>query len=186
MYEPFLGQIALFPIAYTPANWVECNGSLMPIQQNTALYSLLGTAYGGDGRTTFGLPDLRGRAPVCFGQMPGGETYGVGQLNGAEAVLLTDETIPGHIHRMAATDNQGSANDPAGMLLAMAQGGLLAETASGLIYNANQPGPGTQLIPGSVLPSGADPHNNMQPSLVLRYCIATQGIFPQRQIPATS
>jgi microcystin-dependent protein len=186
MYDPFLGQIALFPIGYTPANWAECDGSLMAISQNRALFSLLGTAYGGNGTSTFGLPDLRGRAPVCFGQLPGGETYGVGQLNGAEGVLLTDDTVPPHVHRVTATDNPGTTNDPAGMLLATAQGGLLAESASGLIYKAIQPGPGTQLIAGSLLPAGTDLHNNMQPSLVLRYCIATQGIFPQRSIPATS
>ena len=182
--EPFIGQIALFPITYAPANWADCDGRLIPIAQNQALYSLIGTAYGGNGTTNFAVPDLRGRAPVCFGVQPGGGNYLIGQRDGFEGVALTEETIPPHIHRMAATTNDGTANSPGGKLLANVIGGTLNESFSGWIYYQDQPGPGTRLSDQSVASAGGSKaHNNMQPSLVLRYCISLGGIYPQRPTP---
>jgi microcystin-dependent protein len=186
MLTPFVGQIAMYPIGFTPSGWADCDGRLIAIQGNTALFSLLGTAYGGNGTSNFGLPDLRGRALVCYGPLPGGETYGIGKLEGAEAVLLTEQTIPQHVHRMAATSNPGTFNDPTGNLLAQAGAGLLAETVKGYIYLPDTPGTGTQLSTLSVSSNTAMPHNNMQPSLVLRYCIALQGIFPPRAAAQTA
>ena len=182
---PFIGQIALFPITYAPKGWADCDGRLISITQNTALYSLLGTAYGGNGQTNFALPDLRGRAPVCFGVLPGGGNYVIGQRAGLEGVALTADTIPIHLHRMAGTDNPGTVNDPSNKLLAMAGGGLLAEGASGLIYDQYQPGSDQWLSDNCTPGGGGKAHNNMQPSLVLRYCICVDGgIFPQRPTPS--
>jgi microcystin-dependent protein len=179
MLSPFLGQIAMYPIGFTPLGWADCDGRLINIQGNTALFSLLGTAYGGNGTTNFGLPDLRGRALICYGPLPGGETYGIGQLQGSEAVPLTNQTNASHTHRVLATSNPGSTNDPTGNLLAQAGGGLLDEVYDGNIYN--KPSASKPLATQSVGSVGkSKPHNNMQPSLVLRYCIATQGIFPPR------
>jgi len=185
MPDPFIGQIALFPIGYTPQNWADCDGRIIAISSNRALWNVLGAAYGGNGTTNFALPDLRGRAPVCVGQLPGGGTYPIGQRDGAEAVALTVDTIQTHVHRMAATDNAGTTNDPNGKVLAMAQGGLLAENAAGLIYS--QPDGAVKLRPDALANAGGSkPHNNMQPSLVLRYCIALTGVNPERSTSSTS
>jgi microcystin-dependent protein len=179
--EPFVGQIALFPIGYVPSNWAPCDGRLINITNNRTLYGLIGSAYGGNGTTTFAVPDLQGRAPVCYGVLAGGANYLIGQRDGMEAVALTEDTIPPHLHRMAATTDSGGANDPKGMLLAMAGGGLLAESVSGLIYNQNQPTSDAKLTTASVTSvGGSKAHNNMQPSLVLQYCIALVGIYPPR------
>jgi microcystin-dependent protein len=187
MRDPFIGEIALFPISFAPSGWADCDGRILAISQYNSLYTLIGTAYGGNGTSNFGLPDLRGRAMVCFGPMQGGEVYVIGRLEGAEAVVLTEETTPQHTHRMGATSVSGQSNDPTGHLLAKAGAGLLAETFQGLIYNTNQPGPGVQLSTNSVAPVGGQlAHNNMQPSLVLRYCIALQGIYPPRSATQAS
>lgn len=180
--EPFIGQITLFPIGYTPVHWADCDGRLIAINANTALFSLIGNAYGGDGKTNFAVPDLRGRAPLSYGILSGtSSNYLIAHRDGLEAVALTEETTPPHIHQMVGTTDDGTSNDPNNRLLATATGGLLAEAAAGLIYTTDQPGIGTWLTMSSLSPGGASKaHNNMQPSLVLRYCIALQGIMPQR------
>src|SRR5262249_13320744 len=160
--------------------WADCDGRLIPIQRYTALYSLIGTAYGGEGKKTFGLPDLRGGGLVCSGPLPRGETHGTRKLAGGEGGLVAEGKNTRHVHRMAATSNPGTVNDPSGNLLAQAGAGLLAESVKGYIYYTDQPGSGTELSTRSVSSNNTMPHNNMQPSLVLRYCIALQGIFPPR------
>jgi microcystin-dependent protein len=181
MSEPFLGQITVFPYTFPPNGWADCSGQLLPIAQNTALFSLLGVQYGGDGRTTFGLPDLRGRIPLGQGQLTGGGNYAMGETDGVEAVTLGIPTMPQHTHALNAATASGTTNNPAGMVLATPQvgGGRGPATDKGNIYNPAPPT--TPLAASSVVPvGGSQPHNNIQPSLVLRYCIALQGVFPSR------
>jgi microcystin-dependent protein len=181
MADPFVGQITVYPYNFPPRGWADCSGQLLPISQNTALFSLLGTQYGGDGRSTFGLPDLQGRIPVGQGQLTGGSLYDMGEISGSEGVTLGTTTMPQHTHSVSATTAVGSTNSPAGMILAMPQvgGGRGGSADKGNIYNPATPD--TPLAPASVGPAGGSlPHNNIQPSLVLRYCISLQGVFPAR------
>ncbi|HET7881836.1 MAG TPA: tail fiber protein [Acetobacteraceae bacterium] len=180
MSQPFLGQITLFPYTFPPRGWADCQGQLMPISQNTALFSLLGTTYGGDGRTTFALPDLQGRAAVGQGTLSGGSVYGLGEQTGSENVGLIPQAMPAHNHALNATTSQGTTNTPSGALLATAALGPPRQSNRGNVYNAATPSTG--LVGTSVAPAGGgQPHNNVQPSLVLRYCIAISGVFPSRQ-----
>lgn len=179
MAEPFLGQITLFPYNFAPKGWADCAGQLLPIQQNTALFSLLGTFYGGNGVTTFALPDLQGRLPMNYGTMAGGSTYAIGETAGTETVTLTQAEVPPHTHSLNATTSVGSTNLPAGAVMAQLAKGTLQGKDRGNIYNPAAPN--APLTAASVtLNGGQQPHNNIQPSLVLRYCIAVSGIFPSR------
>ncbi|GGR36678.1 phage tail protein [Deinococcus ruber] len=163
MAEPFLSEIRLMSFIYPPNGWALCNGQLLPINQNQALFSLLGTTYGGDGIVTFALPNLQGRVPMHFGN---GHT--LGEQPGSQSVTLTAGQLPTHMHTLAASsDSANTQGDPASALLAPVNGGYGA--ASGL----------TTLDPSSVTSVGnSQPHDNMQPYLTLSYCIATSGIFP--------
>jgi microcystin-dependent protein len=179
MSEPFLGQITVFPYSFPPKGWADCAGQLLPISQYTALFSLLGVQYGGNGTTNFALPDLQGRVPVGQGQLTGGADYVMGQDGGAEAVTVTTTTMPSHSHSLNVTSARGATNEPAGGILAAPASGAARDPNKGLIYNAGTAD--TALAPISIARAGgAIPHNNIQPSLVLRYCIALQGIFPSR------
>lgn len=179
MSTPFLGQITLFPYSFPPVGWMDCAGQLLPIAQYTALFSLLGTYYGGDGRVTFALPDLRGRIPVNNGQLIGGSDYTLGQVGGVENVTVDSQTLPQHSHGMSATQVQGTVNTPAGNVLASVVQGDFTGSNQGFVYNPGAPN--TALQPASIgVVGGQAPHNNIQPSLVLRYCIAVTGIFPPR------
>lgn len=169
MSEPFLGEIRAFGFPFAPPGWAACQGQMMSISQNSALFSLLGTMYGGDGRVTFGLPDLRGRTAISFGQGRGLSNRSQGELAGSEQVTLTAGQIPPHTHGVTAS-SQASGKSPATSLPA---------------YTANSPsyGGATDLTmsPQMIQPNpGGQPHDNMQPYLVLNYCIATEGIFPSR------
>lgn len=181
MSSPFVGQITVYPYTYPPAGWLDCSGQLLAIRQYTALFSLLGTTYGGNGTSTFGLPDLQGRIPVGQGQLLGGGIYDMGEQAGLENVTLQTSTMPAHNHPLNAITGDGSTNNPSGAVLAKPQvgGGRSGGGNQGDIYN-----PGTVDTPLSTLsvgPSGGgQAHNNIQPTLVLRYCIALQGIFPTR------
>src|SRR5882672_6811300 len=135
MPEPFIGQIALFPYSFPPRGWADCAGQLMAIQQNKALFSLIGTTYGGDGKQYFGLPDLQGRAAVGPGTLTGGGTYALGQLAGVENVPVSQDMAGSHRHGLAATTSLGTSNDPAGGLLAQPAKGDLQGYARGKIYN---------------------------------------------------
>ncbi len=166
--EPFLGQIQPFGFNFAPRGWTRCDGQLLPISQNTALFALLGTTYGGDGRTTFGLPDLRGRAALHFGQGPGLSSYNIGQKGGAETVTLSTNQMPSHNHSLNAVAEPASTAKPEGNLLAAA-----------LTYDVAPP---DAVMAGVSIGStgGGAAHNNIQPFLVINWCIALVGIFPSR------
>ena len=148
-----------------------CNGQLLPISQNTALFALLGTTYGGDGRSTFGLPDLQGAAPMFHGQGNNmGNIYGLGQSGGTETITLQQSEIPVHQHQMLAAADSGLSNTPGQQLLAQAA-----------FYSTNNSMMVTMSSQALTAAGGSLPHNNMQPYLTLNFCIALQGIFPPRQ-----
>jgi len=180
MQDPFLGQIAFYPYDFAPLNWTECAGQILPISQYAALFALLGTMYGGNGTSNFALPDLRGRVAVGQGQFPGGEFYDMGMQEGVENVSLQTSTMPAHNHPFNATNVQGTVNDPSNAILASAYVGNRGSSES--TGQALNPGtPNTTLLPTSLAPAGSNlPHNNLQPSLVLRPCIALVGVFPPR------
>lgn len=176
--EPILGEIRAVAFPYAPRGWALCNGSLQQIRQYTALYSLLGTYYGGDGRTTFGLPDLRGRAIVNAGQGQGLTSYGLGQQAGAEAVTLNTTQMPAHTHgfggNVTISTSDGNTSAPAGNYLAGATNNpQYAETANLQMASNSVSGNGTQVGNGQS-------HPNFQPFLAVNYIIALQGIFPTR------
>ncbi len=169
--EGTLAQIILFGGNFAPRNWAFCEGQLLAINSNQALFSLLGTIYGGDGRTTFGLPDLRGRVPIHPGSGPGLSTYRLGQKGGIENVTLTINQIPSHNHILAASNDAGTSSEPSNMLLANT-GALDKEYGTG-----NPTAMNSQAISNS---GGNQSHYNMQPYLALNYCICIQGLFPSR------
>jgi microcystin-dependent protein len=176
--EPFVGQITLFPFNFAPVGWALCEGQLLPISQNTALFSLLGTYYGGNGVQNFALPDLRGRVPIGQGQAPGLSGYDIGSPQGVETVTLLASQSPPHSHPFPAVAAQATTNAPSGALPAEAHGsGRGAFPVN--IYAALQTA--VPLAPGQVAPAGGgQPHNNVQPYLTLNWCIALQGIYPSR------
>jgi microcystin-dependent protein len=171
MADPFVAEIRIFPFNFAPKGWARCDGQLMPLSQNTALFSLLGTTYGGNGKSNFALPDLQGRAPMHPGQGQGLSLHDLGEAGGAETVTLLQSEIPGHAHTMNASEADGIERTPAGQLL-----------ATGIAISQYQtPAARTNLSPQAVAPAGGDaPHNNMQPYLTLQFCIALQGVFPPR------
>lgn len=167
MSEPFLGQLALVGFNFAPQGWAFCQGQLLPIAQNSALFALLGTTYGGDGISSFALPDLRGRAVVGFGQGPGLQNYTQGQVGGTETVSLLPTQIPAHSHAVSCSAEEASASTPTNQLLA---NGSIYASASNSIMN-----------PAMIGSSGGNqPHDNMPPYLVLNWIIALEGIFPPR------
>ncbi len=167
--EPFIGQIQLFGFGFAPAGWAYCDGSLMQISSNTALFSLLGTAYGGDGKTTFGLPDLRGRVPLAQGTGPGLPAYTLGQNGGSPTVTLTQANMPSHGHAVNASAT-ASSKSPASAVPAF--------TSEGTSYGA---GDGTKMADAMIGNSGSNqPFNSMPPYLTMNWCIAVEGIYPSR------
>jgi microcystin-dependent protein len=180
MAQPFIGQIEAFAFGFAPKGWALCAGQLLPINQNTALFSLLGTTYGGNGVTTFALPDLRGRTANAFGQGQGLASYNLGQTGGEEShtLVLTEMAAGGHTHTINATNNgqTGGTNVPSS---AVALGsGYSSEAGSPAvkIYSSAAP----TIAMGSLSPVGGQPHENRMPFLSLNYCIALFGIFPSR------
>lgn len=179
MSEPFIGQITLFPYSFPPLDWADCQGQLLPISQNAALFSLLGVNFGGNGTTNFALPDLQGRVAVGQGPLAGGSVYNMGEGAGAETVILTNSTMAAHNHGLTATTELGTTNAPAGGVLATVAKGPLRARDKGNIYDPAAPNTG--LVAQSLKSAGSGaPHNNVQQSLVMRYCIALNGIFPAR------
>ena len=171
--EPFIGMIALFGFNFTPKGWAPCDGRLLPIAQNSSLFSLLGTQYGGDGIESFALPDLRGRVPIGYGQGPGLSTYIQGQMSGNEKVTLTQSQMPAHTHMLMASSQLGNQSNPTGHLLGNT-GDFDKEYVSG--------SPDTSLNPLSIGSSGGNqPVNIVQPYLTLNYCIALYGIYPSHE-----
>lgn len=169
MSEPFIAEIRIFAGNFAPRSWAFCNGQLLPVSQNTALFSLIGTTYGGDGRTTTALPDLQGRAPMHPGRGPGLTDKRLGQRGGVEMVTLTEAQLPNHTHTLQATEEEGLFLTPENNFLA----------AGSTIYS-NQ-APNTALAEPS-LPNagGSQAHNNMQPYIAMNYIIALQGLYPSR------
>lgn len=175
MSDPFVAEIRIVGFNFPPKGWALCNGQLIPISQNTALFSLLGTTYGGDGKSTFALPDLQGRAPLHPGQGPGLSDRVLGEQGGSQAVSLLSSEVPAHTHAAGASSQPGGSNSP--------QAGIWAKTeALGAEQAHYAPAAPTEPMSGDAIsPSGGgQPHNNMPPYLVLNFCIAMQGIFPPR------
>lgn len=175
MADPFVAEIRIFPFTFAPRGWAFCEGQLLPISQNTALFALLGTTYGGDGRSTFGLPNLSGRIPVHSGQGPSLSLRDLGESGGQAAVALLESELPMHNHTARALNDVGDATSPTGAAWATPRVGRASEPS----YAA--PGTATTGVSPGVVPTGnSAPHNNMPPYLAVRYCIALQGIFPPR------
>jgi len=172
MADPFVAEIRIFPFNFAPKGWAWCNGQLLPISQNTALFSLLGTTYGGDGKSTFALPDMQGRAPMHPGQGKGLSLHDLGEESGTETVTLVETEIPAHAHTLQAQNFNGNTN--------VMQGNDLSRGAS---LNAFAPAGGQlrTFAAQAVGPTGANfPHNNMMPYLTCNFNIALQGVFPPR------
>ncbi|MDE2365512.1 MAG: phage tail protein [Betaproteobacteria bacterium] len=171
MSEPFLGEIRSFGFNFTPVGWAQCNGQLLSIAQNTALFSILGTTYGGDGRTTFALPNLQGSTPMGAGQGSGLTNRVLGESGGTEAEVIGIQQIPSHNHAANAQPGNGNQAAPAGNFWAQDLGGSKEYGSSGT----------SQMAAGSIsVTGGGQSHSNLQPYQVLNYCIALQGIFPPR------
>lgn len=170
MTEPFIGEIRPFPYNFAPRGWAFCSGQILAIAQNTALFSLLGTTYGGNGQTTFALPDLRGRVPIHQGQGPGLANYTIGELGGAETISLLVNELPAHTHTLVASAGAANATSPTNNLLAAVR------------LSAYNNGPATSVLSSTALANtgSGTPHENRQPYLVISYCIALEGIFPSR------
>ena len=176
MTDPFLAEIRMFGGNFAPTGWALCNGQLMSISQNTALFSLLGTTYGGDGRVTFGLPNLQGSAPMQQGQGPGLSQRYLGEVGGEQYVTLLQSEMAQHTHTAMAFDDSGTDPSPTGNTWAQALKGRVGDA----LYSAGQT-PNLTMAQQTVLPmGGSQPHNNMQPYLTVTFIIALQGIFPQR------
>lgn len=175
MTDPFVAEIRIFGFDYAPRGWAFCDGQLMPISQNTALFSLLGATYGGDGKSTFALPDLAGSAAVGAGQGPGTSQYELGWSTGSDAVALLPSEIPVHSH-----DARAAAPDPA-ELQAPGPDRALARSTRGFAYQSDSSSSLEPMAAEALAPTGSStPHDNMQPVLTLSFCIALQGIFPPR------
>lgn len=177
MSEPFLAEIIMFGGDFAPRNWAYCDGQILPINQNQSLYSLLSTTYGGDGRTTFALPDMRGRIPVHAGSgTPSGVTkQNLGQKAGAETVTLSEAQIPSHTHTLQADEAVGTTPDPSGL--------MIAEFPAGPPFNpfTNATSPVQSLSASAVLNTGGgQSHDNLQPYLCIHFIIAISGLFPAR------
>jgi microcystin-dependent protein len=176
MADQFVGEIRIFPFNFAPSGWALCDGQLMAISQNTALFSLLGTQFGGNGQTTFGLPNLQGSAPVNQGQGSGLSDYVMGEIGGEPAVTLLTSQLPSHGHTVNCSTSAASQPSPIGNVWAV-QG---TRGAAVNLYSATA---GTSPVmngTASGLAGSGNPHNNMSPCLTLNFCIALQGIFPAR------
>jgi microcystin-dependent protein len=179
MADPFVAEIRLFPYDFAPTGWALCQGQLLPINQNTALFSLVGTYYGGNGTSNFALPDLRGRVPIHQGSGPGLSPVQIGEVSGDETVTLLQNEMPPHNHPMPALAHAATATVPApGQMPAEGHG--LGRGAYAVRTYAPS-GAATTLVPASVTQAGNTlPHNNLQPYLTMNWCIALQGVFPPR------
>jgi microcystin-dependent protein len=171
--DPFVAEIRIFPFNFAPHGWAFCDGQLLPLSQNTALFSLLGTTYGGNGKSNFALPDLQGRSPMHPGQGPGLSLHDLGETGGSETVTLLESEIPSHQHALRGDRNVSESPDP--------QGNTLGRGSSINVYHDVVDQNLVAMAGQALGPAGGDqPHTNMQPYLTLNFCIALQGVFPPR------
>ena len=169
MADPFVAEIRMFGFNFAPTGWAQCNGQLLPISQNTALFSLLGTVYGGDGKSTFALPNLQGSVPLHPGQGQGLSLYDLGQQGGSQFVTLLQSEIPAHTHAFSASEEVVNELSPTNFFFGAGETRYAAPAAI------------TQMAPQALSVAGGSlPHNNMMPYLVVNFCIAMQGVFPAR------
>ncbi|HZO92301.1 MAG TPA: tail fiber protein [Candidatus Baltobacteraceae bacterium] len=173
MSQPYVAEIRAFPFNFAPRGWATCDGQLLPISQNTALFSLIGTYYGGDGKATFALPNFQGCVAIAAGQSPGTSNYAVGETVGSATVTLIEPEMPAHTHQVSADDTPLNATQTTpGNNVPSAPNGINLYGNS----NAQQ-----QMSPFMLIPSGSNfAHNNMMPTLTLNFCIALQGVYPPR------
>jgi microcystin-dependent protein len=178
--DPFLGQISLLGCNFAPQGWALCQGQIMSIAQNTALFSLLGINFGGNGTSTFLLPDLRSRAPIGFAQGAGLSNYQIGEFGGSETAPIVSSSYPVHPHTLFAAASAATGNAPSGLFEAQGQTGGRGGTVNLAAYSSS--GARTTLAPAALTTAagGGQPHNNRQPYLALNFCIALAGIFPAR------
>ncbi len=171
--DPFVAEIRIFGFNFAPKGWAFCNGQILPLSQNTALFSLLGTTYGGDGKSNFALPDMQGNTPLFWGQGPGLSLYDIGQTGGEQSVTLLQSEVPSHNHGVQSAPGNFSGNSN------VVGGNSYAKSAQGNAYL-----PPATLVNMSIqevsVVGGNNPHNNMMPYLTLNFCIALQGVFPPR------
>lgn len=175
MSNPYVGEIRLVGFNFPPAGWIPCDGRLLAISEYDVLFTLLGTTYGGDGVTTFAVPDMRGRLPIHQGQGPGLSNYVIGEMSGVESVTLTGNQIPAHTHPAYATSAAANTGTPGPTVLPGAVSGqtmYVTDTSGGM--------PFTQAPQSTTVAGGSQPHENCMPTLTVNYCIAAFGIFPSR------
>lgn len=173
MSNPFLAEIRIFPFNFAPKGWAFCDGQILPLSQNTALFSLLGTTYGGDGKSNFALPNLQGCAPMHPGQGPGLSLHDLGETGGSDTVTLLESEIPSHNHSLMGSSLPADVDAPDPTV-------VLARSNPALLYTTGTPTLVT-LSDNTIAPAGGDqPHNNLMPYLTLNFCIALQGVFPPR------
>ncbi|HLE55587.1 MAG TPA: tail fiber protein [Rhodothermia bacterium] len=173
MAEPFIGEIRMFAGNFAPSGWAFCDGALLSISENDALFTLYGTTYGGDGETTFALPDLRGRLPVHAGTGPGLSTRQLGETGGAEEVTLTVNQLPVHTHPFLATESAGISQDPVGR--ALAPSGSLVD-----VYQEDNDDPKNMAAQAIAGTGGSQPHENMHPFLCINFIVSLFGVFPSQ------
>ena len=172
MSEPFLAEIRMVGFDFAPRGWAFCDGQILQIMQNQSLYSLLGTTYGGDGRTTFALPDLRGRVPIHVGANDSGSFHNLGQRSGEETHTLVSSEMPSHTHSLLASATAADSPIATNQVLATTEAVNIYDDSSSNLVNMN----GAEITNTG----GSQPHNNMMPTLVVNFCIALQGLFPSR------
>ena len=171
MADPFVAEIRIFPFNFAPRGWAWCDGQLLPLSQNTALFSLLGTTYGGNGTSNFALPDFQGRAPMHPGQGPGLSLHDLGETGGSETVTLLESEIPSHSHSILGRSDLADSPSPFSNSLGRAINHYQMNTTQSLVSMSDN----------TIAPAGGDqPHNNLQPYLTFYFCIAMQGVFPPR------
>jgi microcystin-dependent protein len=172
MADPFVAEIRIFPFNFAPKGWAWCDGQILPLSQNTALFSLLGTTYGGNGKTTFALPDMQGNAPMHPGQGPGLSLHDLGETGGSQTVSLLESEIPAHNHSLNAANFPANSKTPAGNSIARGSANTYLPPAGLPIVNMSDQ---------ALAPAGGDqPHNNMMPYLTFYFNIALQGVYPPR------
>jgi microcystin-dependent protein len=172
--SPFIGEIRMFGGNFAPAGWVFCNGQLMPIAENDALFTLIGTTYGGDGQETFGIPNLQSRVPIHAGTGSDGVTYQLGEMAGSESVTLTTQQIPNHTHPWLASLNPATQSNPAGQVTA-------SNSPINIYRTLVPPPPMVNMAANMIAPvGGSQPHANLQPYLAISYIMSLFGIFPSQ------